>query len=144
MDSESSLPHSRELSTCPYSVPNQSGPHYPILSLKDPSWYYPPTYVLVFLLTSFFSLSSQYSSSQGHRLFISSSVSIGRLCDITSKKSLDSFDSIFFISPFIQLSTVRLSPCTKRRYACQRVKSNIKSWITIRSVFLLILIVGLL
>jgi hypothetical protein len=45
MEPEDSLPHSQELSTCPYPDPGQSSPHHPIL--------YPPTYVLSFLVVSF-------------------------------------------------------------------------------------------
>jgi hypothetical protein len=37
MELEGSLPHSQELSTCPYPEPDQFSPHHPILSLKDPS-----------------------------------------------------------------------------------------------------------
>jgi hypothetical protein len=52
MEPEGSLPHLQELSTCPYSEPDQSSPHHPILFLQDPSKYYPPTYVLVSLVVS--------------------------------------------------------------------------------------------
>jgi hypothetical protein len=44
---------SREPSTGPYPKRNQSSPHHPILSLKDPLQYYPLTYFLVFLIVSF-------------------------------------------------------------------------------------------
>jgi hypothetical protein len=50
---EDSLPHSQELSTCPYPESDQFSPHNPILSLQDTSEYYPPTYVKVFLVVSF-------------------------------------------------------------------------------------------
>jgi hypothetical protein len=53
MEPEGSLPHSQELSTCPYPEPDKSSPHHPILSLQDPSYYYPPTYALVFVVVSF-------------------------------------------------------------------------------------------
>jgi hypothetical protein len=43
------IPNSQELSTCSYREPDQSSPHLPIPLLQDPSQYYPPTYVLVFL-----------------------------------------------------------------------------------------------
>jgi hypothetical protein len=35
------------------SEPDQPSPHHPILSLQGPSEYYPPTFVLVFLVVSF-------------------------------------------------------------------------------------------
>jgi hypothetical protein len=50
MEPEGSIPNSQELSSCPYPEPDQSSPHHPIPPLQDPSWYYPPTYVLVFLV----------------------------------------------------------------------------------------------
>jgi hypothetical protein len=37
MEHESSLPHSQELSTCPYPEPDQSSPHHPIPPLQDAS-----------------------------------------------------------------------------------------------------------
>jgi hypothetical protein len=36
MEPEGSLPCSQELSTGPYSEPDQSNPYHPILSLYDP------------------------------------------------------------------------------------------------------------
>jgi hypothetical protein len=53
MEPEGSLQLSQELSTCPYPEPDQFSLHHPILPLQDPSYYYPPTYVLVFLVVSF-------------------------------------------------------------------------------------------
>jgi hypothetical protein len=53
MEPEGSLPHSQELSTAPYPEPDQSSPHHPIRPLQDPSYYYPPTYVFVFLMAYF-------------------------------------------------------------------------------------------
>jgi hypothetical protein len=54
MEPEGSLPHSQELSNCPYPDPDDSTqqPPLPILALQDSSEYYPPTYVLVFLVVS--------------------------------------------------------------------------------------------
>jgi hypothetical protein len=37
MEPEGSLPHSQELSTCSYPVPDQSSPYHPILPLQYPS-----------------------------------------------------------------------------------------------------------
>jgi hypothetical protein len=53
MEPEGSIPNSQELSTCSYLEPDQSSPYHPIPPLQDPSYYYPPTYVLVFLAVSF-------------------------------------------------------------------------------------------
>jgi hypothetical protein len=53
MESESSIPNSQELSACSYPEPDQSSLHHPNPLLQDPSWYYPPTNVLVFLVASF-------------------------------------------------------------------------------------------
>jgi hypothetical protein len=53
MEPEGSIPNSQELSTCPYPEPDQSSPHHSIPTLKDPSIYYPLTYVLVSLTASF-------------------------------------------------------------------------------------------
>jgi hypothetical protein len=53
MEPEGSIPNSQELSTCCYPEPDQSSPYHPIPPLQDPSQYYPPTYVLVFLVVSF-------------------------------------------------------------------------------------------
>jgi hypothetical protein len=50
---EGSLPYSQEPSIGPYPEPDKSNPHHPILSIQDPSQYYSPTYVLVFLVVSF-------------------------------------------------------------------------------------------
>jgi hypothetical protein len=47
------LPHSQDPSTGPYPKPVQLSPHHPIISLQDPSKYYTPTYVLVFLVVTF-------------------------------------------------------------------------------------------
>jgi hypothetical protein len=35
MEPEGSLPHSQELSTCPYPEPDKSSPHHPIISSKS-------------------------------------------------------------------------------------------------------------
>jgi hypothetical protein len=56
MDLESSLSYSQELSTSNYPKPDQSCPHNRILSLNFLSYYYPPTYVLFFLVVSFLSV----------------------------------------------------------------------------------------
>jgi hypothetical protein len=53
MEPEGSIPNSQQLSTCSYSEPDQFSPHHPIPPLQDPSYYYPPTYVLVILVVSF-------------------------------------------------------------------------------------------
>jgi hypothetical protein len=53
MEPEGSIPNSHELSTCSYPEPDQSSQHHSITPLQDPSQYYPPTYVLVFLVLSF-------------------------------------------------------------------------------------------
>jgi hypothetical protein len=53
MEPEGSLPHSQQLSTCPYSESEQPSPHHPKLSLEYPSQYYPLTYALVFIVVSF-------------------------------------------------------------------------------------------
>jgi hypothetical protein len=53
MEPEGSLPNSHELSSCSYPEPDHSGPQHPNASFQDPSKYYPPTYVLVFLVVSF-------------------------------------------------------------------------------------------
>jgi hypothetical protein len=45
--------NSQEPSTGPYLEPDQFSPYYPILSLQDPSQYYQPTYILVFVVVSF-------------------------------------------------------------------------------------------
>jgi hypothetical protein len=54
MEPRGSLPCSQEPSTGPHPEPDQSNPYHPILSLEDPSWYYPPTYVSVFLVVGLF------------------------------------------------------------------------------------------
>jgi hypothetical protein len=53
MEPEGSVPNSQELSTCSYPEPDQSSPYHPIPPLQVPFYYYPPTYVLVFLVVSF-------------------------------------------------------------------------------------------
>jgi hypothetical protein len=53
VEPEGSIPNSQEVATCPYPEPDQSSPHHPIPPLRDPSWFYPPTYVLGFLVASF-------------------------------------------------------------------------------------------
>jgi hypothetical protein len=53
MEPEGSISNSQELSTCSYPEPDQSSIHHAITPLQDPSYYYPPTYVLVFLVVSF-------------------------------------------------------------------------------------------
>jgi hypothetical protein len=50
MEPEGSLPLSQEPSTDPYPEPDQSSQHKPNLSLQDPSSYYSPTYILVFIV----------------------------------------------------------------------------------------------
>jgi hypothetical protein len=63
MEPEGSLPHSQQLSTCPCPEPYQSNPHYPILFLQDPSWYYSPTYILFFLAVAFPPITYMHASS---------------------------------------------------------------------------------
>jgi hypothetical protein len=53
-----SLPWSQQPSTGLYPEPDESSSHYPILSVQHPSQYYPPTYILVFLVVS---LGKEYS-----------------------------------------------------------------------------------
>jgi hypothetical protein len=53
METEVSLPCSQEPSIGPYPETDQSSIYHPILSLYDRFWYYSPTYVLVFLVSSF-------------------------------------------------------------------------------------------
>jgi hypothetical protein len=48
-----SLPCWQEPSTGPYPETYHSSPHHPIISLLRSIYYYPPTYVLVFLMVSF-------------------------------------------------------------------------------------------
>jgi hypothetical protein len=65
MAPKGSLPCSEERSIGPYPEPDQSGPHHFILS-RDPSQYYPPTYISVFLVVPFlltFELKSYMQSS---------------------------------------------------------------------------------
>jgi hypothetical protein len=50
---EGLLSRSQEPSPVPNPKPQQSRPHHLILSLQDPSWHYPPTYVSVFLVICF-------------------------------------------------------------------------------------------
>jgi hypothetical protein len=53
MEPESLWPCLQKPATGSYSEPDQSIPYVPILSLKDPFQYYPPTYVYVALVVSF-------------------------------------------------------------------------------------------
>jgi hypothetical protein len=53
MESEGSSPCSQEPSTGPYPEADRPSLHHPILSIWDPFYYCPPTYVLVFLVVSF-------------------------------------------------------------------------------------------
>jgi hypothetical protein len=53
MEPEGSIPNSQEFSTCYCPEPDQCSPHHPIPPLQDASYYYLPTYVLVFLVVSF-------------------------------------------------------------------------------------------
>jgi hypothetical protein len=55
MEPQGSIPNSQQLSTCSYLEPDQSSPHYPIppSPISILILYYPPTYVLVFLVVSF-------------------------------------------------------------------------------------------
>jgi hypothetical protein len=53
MEPGGSSPNSQELSTCPCPKPHQSSPHHPIISFQYPSYYYPPTNVLDFLMVAF-------------------------------------------------------------------------------------------
>jgi hypothetical protein len=58
---EGSLPHSQELSTCPHPEPDKSSQYSQIPSLQDPSQYYSPTYILVFLVVSFLPANNIYA-----------------------------------------------------------------------------------
>ena len=53
MEPDGSLPHSQDLSTCPYpeSVRSNQCPHIPLP--ENPSKYYPPIYAWVFEVVSF-------------------------------------------------------------------------------------------
>jgi hypothetical protein len=53
MEPEGSIPNSKELSTCPYPEPDLSSIYHPIQPVQDPSYYFPPIYVLIFLVVSF-------------------------------------------------------------------------------------------
>jgi hypothetical protein len=53
VEPEGSLTCSQEPSTSPYPELEQFSSYHLIISLQDPSWYYPPTHVLVFLVDSF-------------------------------------------------------------------------------------------
>jgi hypothetical protein len=53
MEPERSLPHFQEHFTYPCPKQDQLSPHHPILSLQDPSYYFAPTYLLVFPVVSF-------------------------------------------------------------------------------------------
>ena len=53
MESESSLPHSQALATCPYTEPDRSTPHLHIPRPEDPSWYYPTLQAWVSQVVSF-------------------------------------------------------------------------------------------
>ena len=57
MEPTSSLPYSQAPATCPYSEPTPSSPHNPFRLPQDPSWYYPPIYVLVSPVVSFLQVS---------------------------------------------------------------------------------------
>jgi hypothetical protein len=58
MEPEVSLPCSQEPSNWPYPEPDQSSLYCPILSLQNPSSYYPFTCVLVFLVVCFLLIST--------------------------------------------------------------------------------------
>ena len=47
MEPESPLPYPQVPATCPYPEPTLSSPHDPFQLPEDPSYYYPPIYVLV-------------------------------------------------------------------------------------------------
>ena len=53
MEPESSLPYSQAPATYPYPEPTPSSPHNPLPLPQDPSYYYPPIYVLVSPMVSF-------------------------------------------------------------------------------------------
>ena len=53
MEPEDSLPHSQVPATYPYPEPTPSSPHDPLQLSEDPSYYYPPVYVLVSPMTYF-------------------------------------------------------------------------------------------
>jgi hypothetical protein len=52
MELEGSLLISQELFNCPYTEPDQSSPHHPILHFQQPSYFDPPIYILIVLLVS--------------------------------------------------------------------------------------------
>jgi hypothetical protein len=49
MEPEGAISNSQELSTFSYPQADQSSPYLPIPPQQDPSYYYPTTYVFVFL-----------------------------------------------------------------------------------------------
>jgi len=55
METESSLPHSQDLATCPYPKPARSSP-YPHIP-EEPSYYYPPIYAWASQVGSFLQVS---------------------------------------------------------------------------------------
>jgi hypothetical protein len=57
MKPESSLPHLQVPDTCPYPEQDRSSPYSHIQLSEDPSSYYPPIYVWVFKVVSFFQVS---------------------------------------------------------------------------------------
>jgi hypothetical protein len=46
MELEISSPYPQVPANCPYPEPTPSSPHDPLQISKDPSYYYPPIYVL--------------------------------------------------------------------------------------------------
>jgi len=53
MEPESSLQYSQVPNNCPYPEPTPSSPHNLLSLPEDPSYYYPPIYVLVSPMVSF-------------------------------------------------------------------------------------------
>jgi hypothetical protein len=53
MEPGSSSPYPQVPAICPYPEPTPTSPHDPLQLPEDPSYYYPPIYVLVSLIAFF-------------------------------------------------------------------------------------------